>query len=196
MTQPSAESTRGPSFTPPPIDSILPDTPLSRLIDGILEHLGRWISWVWLMLLGVIVLNVVLRYGFASGRIEFEEAQWHLYAIGFLGALGYCVKNDSHIRVDALSERWSPRMRAWVDLYGIILLGLPFCALILTFSVPFVVDSYRTSEISASPGGLPARFLIKSALPVGITLLALAFLSRLLRVGRLLFGQPVPSRRD
>ena len=174
----------------------LPHTALSSRIEAGLESVGRGLSWVWLVLLAVIVLNVTLRYIFASGRIEFEEAQWHLYAIGFLGALGYCVKNDSHIRVDVLSERFSPRARAWVDLYGILLLGLPFCALILYFSVPFVEESYSSGEISVSPGGLPGRFLIKSALPLGFLLLALGFLARLMRVGRLLFGTPSGTGKD
>ena len=174
----------------------LPQTSLSGRIEAALEGMGRGLSWVWLLLLGVIVLNVTLRYVFSLGRIEFEEAQWHLYAVGFLGALAYCVKNDSHIRVDVLSERFSPRMRAWIDLYGILLLGLPFCALILYFSVPFVEDSYLSGEISASPGGLPGRFLIKSALPVGFLMLALAFLARLMRVGRLLFGSARSDGKD
>ena len=179
-----------------PTQNQLPQTKFSQRIEAGLESVGRGLSWVWLLLLGVIVLNVTLRYAFASGRIEFEETQWHLYAVGFLGALAYCVKNDSHIRVDVLSERFSPRMRAWIDLYGILLLGLPFCALILYFSVPFVVDSYSSGEISASPGGLPGRFLIKSALPVGFLMLALAFLARLMRVGRLLFGSARSPGKD
>lgn len=174
----------------------LPDTALSRRIEAALESIGRALSWVWLLLLGVVVLNVTLRYVFSSGRIELEEAQWHLYAVGFLGALAYCVKNDSHIRVDVLSERFSPRMRAWVDLYGILLLALPFCVLVLYFSVPFVVESYSTGEISVSPGGLPGRFLIKSALPLSFLLLGLAFLARLMRVGGFLFGSPIPSGKD
>ena len=171
-----------------PVEDRLPHTALSRRIDAGLEGMGQVLSWVWLALLGVIVLNVTLRYGFSSGRIEFEEAQWHLYAIGFLGALAYCVKNDSHIRVDVFSERFSPRVRAWVDLYGILLLGLPFCALVLYFSVPFVELAYSSGEISASPGGLPGRFLIKSALPIAFSMLALAFIARLIRIGRFLFG--------
>ncbi|MEE3326696.1 MAG: TRAP transporter small permease subunit [Myxococcota bacterium] len=174
----------------------LPETALSRRIESALESIGRGLSWVWLLLLAVIVLNVTLRYIFSSGRIELEEAQWHLYAVGFLGALAYCVKNDSHIRVDVLSEQFSPRRRAWIDLYGILLLALPFCALVLYFSVPFVVESYSTGEISVSPGGLPGRFLIKSALPLGFLLLTLGFLARLMRVGRLLFGTPSPDGKD
>ena len=173
--------------TPEPF-SALPHTRISLGIDRFVERCGRALSWIWLALLAVVVTNVLLRYAFGSGRIELEEAQWHLYAVGFLGAIAYGVQTDSHVRVDVLHERFSPRMQAWIDLYGILLLGLPFCALVLVFAFPFVSESFARSEISPSPGGLPGRFLIKAALPLGFGLVALAFVSRLLRVGRRLFG--------
>ncbi len=166
----------------------LPETRGSAAIDHFLQRAGEFLSWIWLVLLAVIVLNVLLRYAFGSGRIEFEEAQWHLYAVGFLGAIALCVRSDSHIRVDVLHERLSPRMQAWIDFYGILLLGLPFCALVLFFSIPFVAESFAAREVSPSPGGLPGRFIIKSALPLGFAAVALAFISRLLRLGRRLFG--------
>ena len=172
----------------------LPETGLSRLIDPLLIRLGRWTSWIWAVLLGIIVLNVVLRYAFGQGRIEFEEIQWHLYATGFLLGLGYALQCDSHIRVDVLHERFSPTLKAWVELYGIVLLLLPFIALILYYAVPFVAASYRLSEISNAPGGLPYRWAIKAMLPVGFTFLLLAVVSRLSRVWRFLF--PAAGGRD
>jgi len=166
----------------------LPATRGSTAIDRFLDRVGEWLSWIWLVLLVVIVVNVLLRYALGSGRIEFEEAQWHLYAVGFLGAIALCVRSDSHIRVDVLHERFSPRMQAWIDFYGILLLGLPFCALVLFFGIPFVAESFAAREVSPSPGGLPGRFIIKSALPLGFAAVALAFISRLLRLSRRLFG--------
>ena len=166
----------------------LPATRGSAAIDRFLDRVGEWLSWIWLVLLVVIVVNVLLRYALGSGRIEFEEAQWHLYAVGFLGAIALCVRSDSHIRVDVLHERFSPRMQAWIDFYGILLLGLPFCALVFLFGIPFVAESFASREVSPSPGGLPGRFIIKSALPLGFAAVALAFTSRLLRLGRRLFG--------
>jgi len=173
----------------------LPHTRLSAGIDRFVGRSGEILSWIWLVLLAVIVVNVTLRYVFGSGRIELEEAQWHLYAVGFLGAIAYCVQADSHIRVDVLHERFSPRMQAWIDLYGILLLGLPFCALIFLFGIPFVAESFVSREVSASPGGLAGRFLIKSALPVAMGLVALAFFARILRLGRRLFGPDAESSR-
>ncbi len=166
---------------------MLPHTAFSRRVDPLLGRIGRWVSWLWLVLLGIIVLNVVLRYAFGEGRVEFEEIQWHLYSIGFLIGMCYAYEADVHIRVDVLHERFSPRLRAWIELYGILLLLLPFITLILVFSVPFVRQSYLVGEVSQAPGGLPYRWLMKAVLPLGFTLLLLATLSRLSRVWALLF---------
>lgn len=169
----------------------LPHTPWSRRIDRVAEQAGQWISYVWLILLSVIVINVLMRYVFNEGRIELEELQWHLYSIGFLLGLGYAYQADAHIRVDVLHEHFTHRTRAWIELYGILLLLLPFVALVLIYSIPFVASSFAVSEVSASPGGLPMRWLIKAALPLGFALLLMTVVARLLRVWHLLFlGSP------
>ena len=62
----------------------LPETALSQVLDRGLRRVGDAMSWIWVILLFVIVSNVVLRYAFGQGRIEFEEVQWHLYSVGFL----------------------------------------------------------------------------------------------------------------
>lgn len=165
----------------------LPSTGFSRALDPWLERLGRCVSWLWLLLLIVIVANVVLRYAFGQGRVEFEEIQWHLYATGFLLGLSYALQDDAHIRVDLMHERFGPTLRAWIELYGILLLLLPFIALVLIFSIPFVTASYQLGEVSSSPGGLPYRWAVKAVLPLGFGFLLLAALSRLTRVWAYLF---------
>lgn len=165
----------------------LPSTGFSRALDPWLERLGRCASWLWLLLLIVIVANVVLRYAFGQGRVEFEEIQWHLYATGFLLGLSYAFKDDAHIRVDLMHERFGPTLRAWIELYGILLLLLPFIAVVLVFSIPFVAASHRLGEVSPSPGGLPYRWAVKAVLPLGFGFLLLAALSRLTRVWAYLF---------
>ena len=91
----------------------LPHTPVSRWIDVRLERLGRALSYVWFVLLAVIVCNVVLRYAFNQGRIELEELQWHLYSVGFLLGMSYAYQADAHIRVDVLHENFSDPTKAW-----------------------------------------------------------------------------------
>ena len=168
----------------------LPHTRLSLRLDAIVRRVGEIASWLWAVLLAVVVLNVLLRYAFGEGRIEFEEIQWHLYAAGFLVALGYTVESDDHIRVDFLRTRFSPRLQAWIELYGTLLLLFPFIALILVHAAPFIASSFAQSEVSAAPGGLPFRWAIKGMLFAGFALLAVAATSRLLRVTSFLFGVP------
>ena len=168
----------------------LPHTRLSGAIRRFFAALAAALSWIWLLLVAVVVVNVTMRYLFGEGRVEFEEIQWHLYAIGFLIAMASCMDSDDHIRVDVFHDRMDLRTQAWVELYGLLLLFFPFVVAVLIFSVPFVGYSYVISEISDAPGGLPFRWAIKSALPVSILLLLVAGVSRLTRVTTYLFGRP------
>lgn len=168
----------------------LPETRFSRAIDRQLERLGAWASWLWLVLLALIASSVVLRYVFGEGRVELEELQWHVYALGFLIALSLGVVGDDHVRVDVLHERMPLRWRAWVEIYGTLLLLLPFVALVLYYSMPFVHASWAVGEVSQAPGGLPYRWLMKAVLPLGFVLLGLAAIARLTRATCLLFDWP------
>ncbi|HEU0203668.1 MAG TPA: TRAP transporter small permease subunit [Burkholderiaceae bacterium] len=166
----------------------LPRTRLSAAIDPWIRRSGEIFSWVWVVLVAVITVNVVMRYALGKGLVQFEEAQWHLYAIGFLLGLAYCLESDDHVRIDVLSERWRPTTVAWVELYGIVLLLIPFLLLVLWYAVPFIAYSFRIGEVSEAPGGLPLRWAIKSVLFISFALLALATTSRLSRVIAFLFG--------
>ncbi len=166
----------------------LPETRFSRTVDRALYAIGRLASWLWVVLLAVIVVNVMLRYLFREGRIELEELQWHINALAFMLAIAYAYRVDAHIRIDLLSNRWRPRVQAWVEFYGTVLLLVPFIAAVLVFSWDFVAHSWAASEISASPGGLPFRWFLKSVLPAAFLLLLLAVASRLSRLLAYLFA--------
>ena len=174
----------------------LPHTRVSLAIETFFARLAAALSWIWLVLMLVIVLNVAMRYVFSEGRVEFEEIQWHLYAVGFLLGIPACMSADRHVRVDVFHERMGPRTRAWIELYGLILLFFPFVALVLVYAIPFVGYSFSVAEVSDSPGGLPFRWAIKSVLPVAMVLLLLAGVGRVLRVTAFLFGAPRPLGWD
>ena len=102
----------------------LPQTSISLKVEKLITRVGDACSWIWLALLLIIVLNVVMRYLFGLGRIEFEEIQWHLYSIGFLLGLSYASVSDAHVRVDVVREKLPVQLQAWIELYGILLLLL------------------------------------------------------------------------
>lgn len=85
----------------------------------------------WIILVGVILAKVLMRYVFGGSRVVLEELQWHLYAFGFMVGLSYTLVHDQHVRVDVLAERWSKRRRAWIEIAAMFILVIPFAAVIL-----------------------------------------------------------------
>ena len=142
------------------------------------------------LLIAAIVLQVVLRRGFSSGLVMIEEAQWHLYAVGVMFGIAYAQSVDSHIRVDALARFFSPRAKAGIECVGILLLALPFFAVVFLHGIDFVADSWRVNERSDSPVGLPARWAIKSLIPAAAAAISLSLIISFLRNLARLGGAP------
>lgn len=155
------------------------------MIDHLILRIGRLAAWLNLLLVGVILLQVVLRYVFHNGQVVLEELMWHLYATAFMLGLSYALVTDQHVRVDLLHERLSQRARAWVEVAGILFLLLPFAWVVFDHSLTWLAASFHANESSENPTGLPYRWLIKSVLPLSFGLLLLAALSRLWRQLRL-----------
>lgn len=174
----------------------LPHTRLSSALDAFVRGIGNAVSWVWAVLVAVIVVNVTMRYAFGEGRIEFEELQWHLYAVGFLIGLSYCIQNDSHIRIDIFQERFQLRTKAWIEFWGILVFLIPYTAVVLVYAPSFIEYSFGTGEVSSAPGGLPYRWAIKSVMFFAYLLILTAAISRLSRACALLFGKRQPGVRS
>jgi TRAP-type mannitol/chloroaromatic compound transport system permease small subunit len=172
----------------------LPTTRISQGVDFVISGIGKTASWMWLIVTGVIIYAVVGRYAFGLGSVTLEEVQWHLAGAGWLLGLGYTLVTDGHVRVDVLHERLSLRGQAWVELFGLLLLLLPFLGLAIYEMVPYAYSSWQQGETSQAPAGLPHRWVLKAVLALSFMLLALAALSRLLKVTALLFGFPRPIR--
>lgn len=168
----------------------LPRNRLSNAIDRIIVTAGDLASWLWPILVVVTVAQVVLRYGFGQGSIMFEELQWHIYAVGFMIGLSYCADVDRHVRVDVVAEKWSPRTRGWIELIGLAAFLLPFVLIVAIEGVPYARSAYDFNEVSAAPGGLPYRWVLKSFITIAFALLALTAFSRMTRCTTLLFGFP------
>ncbi|MCP4594946.1 MAG: TRAP transporter small permease subunit [Neptuniibacter sp.] len=155
--------------------------PLADAIDKFIQRLGLTIAWAYVVLVLVIMLQVILRKGFASGLIALEELQWHLYSIGVMFGLSYAQTTNSHIRVDLFYSRLRAKTKRLIEVISIPTMVLPFIFIIFFQSLDFVAESYRVNEGSEAESGLPWRWLIKGVIPVSFGLLALAVISRFIR---------------
>ena len=146
---------------------------LSGRIGWFSEITGRALAWLVLVMVLLVSYDVMMRYFFLSGSIAIQELEWHLFSIIFLLGAAYTLKHDDHVRLDLVyrSRFLSDYHRAWINLVCSLLFLLPFCVLIIESSWPFVSQAYRFSESSPDPGGLPYRWVLKAAIPLGFFLL-------------------------
>ncbi|MGK0526413.1 MAG: TRAP-type mannitol/chloroaromatic compound transport system permease small subunit [Pseudomonadales bacterium] len=172
----------------------LPTTRVSQGVDRVIAAIGKGASWLWVVLTGVIIWAVVGRYAFDHGSVTLEEVQWHLAGTGWLLGLAYTLVVDDHVRVDVIHERLSLRSQGWIELFGLVILLLPFLGLAVYEMIPYAFSSWQQGETSQAPAGLPYRWVPKGILALSFILLMLAALSRLLKVTALLFGFPKPIR--
>ena len=162
----------------------------ANAIDTANAYLGKAASWLYPLLMAVVVANVFLRYVFDLGLIEFEEIQWHLYAAAFLLGFAWTYADDEHVRVDLLRDRLSPRAKAWIECLGCLLLLFPFTAVVTIYSIDFTWQSWVLGERSDMPSGLPARYVIKFVLTAALACLSLQALSVAFRNILFLIGAP------
>lgn len=154
---------------------------LSSNLDAISIKLGQSASLLLPVLVVTIVINVALRYIFNLGLVELEEVQWHLNGIVVMLCLAYTFQQDEHVRVDVLRHRFSPKTLALIEIMGLLLLFFPFTILVAFHAWHIAAYSWELKEGSPMPSGLPARYLIKAVMALGISLLALQGVSILLK---------------
>ncbi|WP_070971132.1 TRAP transporter small permease subunit [Vibrio sonorensis] len=158
-----------------------PSFPVYYHIERAITSASKALAWINLALVAVIIVQVVLRKVFANGQIALEELQWHLYATAVMFGTAYAQISNLHVRVDLFYHKFSERKQALVDIFGLLFLAIPFVLIVILHSYDFAYESWRVNESSASPSGLPYRWLIKGVIPISFAMLLMSMVARILR---------------
>lgn len=154
---------------------------LARWIDSLNERVGHSVYWLILAAVIISTLNAVSRKLFNVSSNAFLEIQWYLFAAVFLLAAGYTLLRNEHVRIDVIAGSLSGKVQIWIDILGTVLFLFPLTLIMLYWSWPYFVISFKGQERSANPGGLlewPAKLLI----PLGFMLLFLQGLAQLIKL--------------
>ena len=162
---------------------------LSRGIDRFNQLLGRSAGWLILLMVLISAGNAVVRKAFDHSSNAWLEIQWYLFSAVFLLGAGYTLLRNEHIRIDIISNRLSPKARAWIDILGTLLFLLPMVGMMLVYGWPIFAEAWRTQEYSSDPGGL-IRWPVFALIPAGFALLALQGVSELIKRVAILRGLP------
>jgi TRAP-type mannitol/chloroaromatic compound transport system permease small subunit len=179
----------------------------SEAIAALTRRFGFLAAFLYLPMIIIIVYDVLQRKyldfdpGFTATAwyrvftsTKLQEMEWHLHAVLFLMCFAFAYVRDAHVRIEILRERMMPRRRVWIELLGCLLFLIPYCYVVVLYGFDFAQKSFAIMERSASQTGLGMRFIIKSFLPIGFLLLALAGVSVALKCVVYLFG-PQSLRR-
>lgn len=172
---------------------------LSGAIDALLERIARAFGWLFFLLVGVIVWDVLTRkVGFqipGFGSTPIQELEWHLHGAIFLPWLGYAYVRNVHVRIDIFTAHLPARRGAWLELLGIVLFAVPYTLVAVYFSYFFAETSFIQNESSSAPNGLANRWIIKSVLFAGLVLLLASVVSVFCRNFVFLFGPQALAER-
>ncbi len=135
---------------------------LSRGIDAINDRFGEVANWLVLLACLISAGNAISRYLFNASSNAWLEVQWYMFAGMVLLGGPYTLKVNEHVRVDLIYSAVSERTRIWIDILGCLLFLLPICAILVYFTWPWFVESWRINETSSNAGGL-IRWPVKLA---------------------------------
>jgi len=139
---------------------------LSRLVDRLNALIGRMVLWLILLCTLISAINAAVRKAFNLSSNAYLEIQWYLFAAVFLLGAGYTLLKDEHVRIDAVSQRFSRRTQVKIDVVGLTVFLLPLCGWVLWQSMPLVIQAYTTGEVSTNAGGL-IRWPVYALIPAG-----------------------------
>ncbi len=147
---------------------------IARPVEAIVRFVGRLALYLVMAMAAAQFGIVILRYVFGLNFIAMQESVTYMHGAVFLLAGGYALLTDDHVRVDIFYREASPHRKAFVDLAGTYLFLFPFCFVALWAAGPYVANSWAVHEGSMEQSGIRGVYLLKTLIPVYLTLLALA----------------------
>ena len=83
-------------------------------VDAVSRCVGRFAMYMIFVMIGVLLYSSIMKTFFLPVQWTLEMAQFLMAAYYLLGG-GYSLQLDSHVRMDLLYGRWSPKGKGFAD---------------------------------------------------------------------------------
>ncbi len=149
-------------------------------VDRLSELFGRVAAWLFFVIGGMIVFEVVARYVFLSPTIWAEELSRFAQIWATYLAAAYVLKNRHLIRIDIAARKLGPRFRIVSELLtlGVI---IAFCAVAIVYGTEIMVDSIVQGRATPTMLSVP-MWLTEIAIPLGAALLMIQAIAEAIRL--------------
>jgi TRAP-type mannitol/chloroaromatic compound transport system permease small subunit len=159
-----------------------------RNVDAFNRRVGRATMYLILVMMGILLYSSLSKTFLLPSMWTLEMAQFVMAAYYLLGG-AYSLQMDSHVRMDLVYGRWSPKTKATVDAVTIILLFV-YLGFLLYGSVSSTTYAFRFNETSYSSWS-PYMAPIKVIMTIGIFLTLLQTTSIFLKDLAVAIGRPI-----
>lgn len=92
-----------------------------RFVDGLNRFVGKVTMYLIFVMMGILFYSSVSKTFFTPALWTLEMAQFTMTAYYLLGG-AYSMQMGSHVRMDLLYGRWTPRRQAWMDAFTVFFL--------------------------------------------------------------------------
>lgn len=90
-------------------------------VDKINRVVGRFAMYLVVLMMGVLFYSTMSKSFFTPSLWTLEVAQFVMVAYYLLGG-GYTLQSGSHVRMDLVYDRWTPKTKAAIDSFTILFL--------------------------------------------------------------------------
>lgn len=161
------------------------ESPIYIVLNGIV-WIGQTAAWLIIPILILVLMGVTLSaakigtiyrwetdlvlFGSKFTLASIGDLQWHLFGVMLMLSLAATIIKDRHVRVDFLRQNFSQKTKDIIDIIGHLTLLIPLCVIVILHSYEFTERSFLMDE-GSDYDGLYDRFILKSFIPIGFTLI-------------------------
>jgi TRAP-type mannitol/chloroaromatic compound transport system, small permease component len=163
-------------------------------IDGLSTWVGKAVSWLLVVLMCVVCVEVIKRYLLNTPTAWIFDAENMLYGSLFMLAGAYTLAQNAHVRGDFLYSSMRPRVQAGLDLFLYLVFFIAGIAALIYSGWIFAVESWRINEHSTVTAEGPPVWQFKFVIPIAGLLVMIQGLAEILRCIACLRTGEWPSR--
>lgn len=154
---------------------------LLRSIDRVSDLLGMFGRITILVLILSMMYEVIARYGFGAPTLWAFDISYMLNGSIFLLGAGYALKEDVHIRIDFLSQKFPRRVQQLLN--GLIYLCVmaPITGGLAWVASQKALKAFLTHEVESVSPWAPVVWPFYAIIALGLVVFTLQFVSEALK---------------
>ena len=163
-------------------------------IDGISTWIGKVASWLLMILMTVVCVEVFKRYILNVPTAWIFDVENMMYGTLFMLCGAYTLAQNAHVRGDFLYSSMRPRLQAFLDIALYFLFFLPGIAALIYSGWIYFGESWRIAEHSNVTANGPPVYQFKLIIPVAGCMVMLQGIAEIVRCVVCLRTGEWPSR--